>query len=332
METKSNKETYYVLDLVRFISAFLIILIHTHPFEDINNTLDDILINTFCRMGVPFFFMITGFFIEQKIKKDGLNIKLFLNTSKRMLWLCFIWALIYLPVFLINASPNGTLQEQLERFIKVTFIDCVGYHLWYLLSCSIGVMLLYWFKRKFINQNIPLVVTIIIYLIGCCLNADFSRNGLFFALPFLFLGTWIYNNRSLMKTSYLILLSCLFGFIHAFEVMFVVQNFAEINNGDLWICLYPLAYLLFNLFLRIQLKESKSWIKLRNISKMIYYSHMYFVLIYMLFTEEILGFLGVPFVRLKTDVLIFTLINTVLFSVIYVYLSDEKFPTLKKLM
>ena len=54
------------LDTFRFMVAFLIVAIHVYPFVSINSELDYYFTHVFCRIGVPLFLMITGYFILPK--------------------------------------------------------------------------------------------------------------------------------------------------------------------------------------------------------------------------------------------------------------------------
>ena len=54
------------LDTFRFIVSFLILAIHVYPFVTINSEVDYYFTHVFCRIGVPLFLMITGYFILPK--------------------------------------------------------------------------------------------------------------------------------------------------------------------------------------------------------------------------------------------------------------------------
>ena len=58
------------MDKFRIIAAILIIAIHIFPFASINETLDFVFTHVICRIGVPFFFMITGYFVLPKAIED----------------------------------------------------------------------------------------------------------------------------------------------------------------------------------------------------------------------------------------------------------------------
>ena len=53
------KKQYAAVDIAKYVSALLVVCIHTFPFIDINEMLNTYFIQTICRLAVPFFFMIS---------------------------------------------------------------------------------------------------------------------------------------------------------------------------------------------------------------------------------------------------------------------------------
>lgn len=58
-----RNKSYTGIDFARFVFALLIIAIHTSPLASFNETGDFILARVIARTGVPFFFMVSGFFL-----------------------------------------------------------------------------------------------------------------------------------------------------------------------------------------------------------------------------------------------------------------------------
>ena len=56
------KRQYSAIDIARYISALLVVCIHTFPFLEISETFNTYWIHTICRLAVPFFFTTSGFF------------------------------------------------------------------------------------------------------------------------------------------------------------------------------------------------------------------------------------------------------------------------------
>ena len=67
-----HKMFYSHLDILKYISSILIIILHLRPFLNISNELDLASNNIITRICVPIFFIITGYFVAKK-EKDNLN-------------------------------------------------------------------------------------------------------------------------------------------------------------------------------------------------------------------------------------------------------------------
>ena len=58
-----QKKNYGAIDNFRFLAALLIVAIHTSPLASFSGTADFLVTYCFGRIAVPFFFMVTGFFV-----------------------------------------------------------------------------------------------------------------------------------------------------------------------------------------------------------------------------------------------------------------------------
>ena len=57
-------------DFVKLFMALLIVAIHVYPFSSVSSELDFFFTHVFCRIGVPFFLMTTGYFVLSRAMKD----------------------------------------------------------------------------------------------------------------------------------------------------------------------------------------------------------------------------------------------------------------------
>lgn len=78
-----------------------------------------------CRTAVPFFFMVTGYFIVPKMKT---NRKAVLPSLFKLSFLYGICILLYLPLNLYSGQFQGIGPGGL---LKKIFFDGTFYHLWY---------------------------------------------------------------------------------------------------------------------------------------------------------------------------------------------------------
>ena len=64
-----QKKNYGAIDNFRFLAALLIVAIHTSPLASFSGTADFLVTYCFGRIAVPFFFMVTGFFVLAPYQK-----------------------------------------------------------------------------------------------------------------------------------------------------------------------------------------------------------------------------------------------------------------------
>ena len=67
----ANKNiNYHNIDILKYICAILIIILHLRPFQNYSHNLDLVFNNIITRTCVPIFFLITGYFVSQKEKNN----------------------------------------------------------------------------------------------------------------------------------------------------------------------------------------------------------------------------------------------------------------------
>ena len=65
-----GKKKYGAIDIAKYVSALLVVCIHTFPFYEVSVRLNAYWIQTVCRLAVPFFFVSSGFFFFRKWDKN----------------------------------------------------------------------------------------------------------------------------------------------------------------------------------------------------------------------------------------------------------------------
>ena len=95
---------YAAIDIARYVSALLVVCIHVYPFAGISETFNTYFIQTLCRLAVPFYFVVSGFFFFRKWDPDEeeANEAHFKRYEWRILKLYLIWSVIYLPYVIWN--------------------------------------------------------------------------------------------------------------------------------------------------------------------------------------------------------------------------------------
>lgn len=189
------------LDILKVIMAFLVIALHIFPVSKIGGIQGLIsyeIASGITRIAVPTFFLISGFFLRNK-----LNDKAYLwKYAKRILLLYVVWQIIYLPD-LYRFYTLGWFSHT-SMVLKLIY----GYwHLWYLLATVLAVGLLYLVRTLSITSKTYLIVLLLIigYVFQILIQADLlhhnldiqflyevigtTRNYLFFAFPMMLIGT-----------------------------------------------------------------------------------------------------------------------------------------------
>ena len=121
------------IEYFRIAAAFLVVAIHCSPLLTYSETADFIFTRVLARAAVPFFFMVTGYFVIGKAEKTRKFLK-----KTGVIYLASI--LLYLPLNLYagnfkGLTPGAALTQLL---FEGTF-----YHLWYLPAALLGVLVAY---------------------------------------------------------------------------------------------------------------------------------------------------------------------------------------------
>lgn len=146
------------IDLLKVICAFLIVLLHTYC-HDTNSTIDwihDIL----CNIAVPFFFIVSGYYFTDGLKKSESPTLFIRKYLKRMGTMYLFWTIITLPVAwykIIGISYHGAaIWFKILYLIRLFFLTgSLGIY-WYILSLIYGCIMLYW---AFLHNKIWILST-----------------------------------------------------------------------------------------------------------------------------------------------------------------------------
>ena len=170
---------------------------HTSPLDSFAPGADFWLTRVLARVAVPFFFMVSGYFLSQKN---------WAHTGKFLKKTALVYALavvLYLPLNWYNGGFASPLQ-----WLQKLLLDGTLYHLWYFPAVLLGVVI----ARNLARLPAPAALSLagLLYLIGVggdsyygftaavpalktlydgiFLVFSYTRNGLFFAPLFLLLG------------------------------------------------------------------------------------------------------------------------------------------------
>jgi len=256
----ARNEAYPWIDRFRLLAALMVVAIHTAPLASLHAQADAYVTLVLCRVAVPFFFMVSGFFLFRGGFANMENVKRFLLRTAGMYGISM---LLYLPINLYAG------QLSFPAVIGDVLIDGTMYHLWYFPALMLGVLVVTWLLRR-LRVRGTLIVAAVLYVIGLLgdsyygltegipfLNAayealftvfDYTRNGLFFAPLFLSLGAWFAQRQGTFSRGMAaggligsLLLMCAEGFI--------VHRLDWVRHDSMYVFLVPCMFFLFALLL-----------------------------------------------------------------------------------
>ncbi len=274
---KINKLNYQNLNILKYISAILIVILHLRPFLNFSNELDLAFNNIVTRICVPIFFIITGYFVAKKEKDSEDYIKSYI---KKTIPLYLTWSLLYVPVIIVTMIQHlPTINEYLAKInialpllvaliilllpIVILLALCytgIYYHLWYFPAIIFSLLVLKKWKKKF-NIKYLLVISFVLLLFGATetyygvlpfsakkllsyyYNIFFTtRNFLFFGLFYVVLGYYMGTKEKLYSKYCFVKLVVSF-FLLTFEAI-LLHDIDRLDSNILLSCV-PLTYYLF---------------------------------------------------------------------------------------
>ena len=202
----AQKHIYPGINCFKLLAALFVIMIHTSPLTSVSPEADFVLTRIIARTAVPFFFMVTGFFVLPKALGDT---RRGLRYLRRIGLIYLASMLLYLPVNLYAGHFNGA---GLGGLLKMILTDGTFYHLWYLPALLLGFALV-WAGLAYLPAKAVFLISVFLYLTGLPGDSyygflkegsviytvyegifhvsSYTRNGLFYAPVFLMLGYMI---------------------------------------------------------------------------------------------------------------------------------------------
>lgn len=285
---------YGGIDIFKLIAAFMVVAIHVGPLSSINENLDFYITYVLFRVAVPFFLMVSGYFVLHKMltSSDGVNIlKTFL---KKIIVLYLIATLLYIPINLYAGHFENI--KSIGSILKMFLFDGTFYHLWYMPSVIMGSMLIFILSKKFDLKQV-FVITLILYVMGLLGDSyygviynvkyikcfydflfkffDYTRNGIFYAPIFLMIGVLFRGRKKVLKRSvniYGLTLSIVFLLIEGM----ILRNLNLQRHSSMYIFLIPLVVFLFSFILSFNIGNKKT---LRSLSMYVYIIHPFVIVL-----------------------------------------------------
>jgi surface polysaccharide O-acyltransferase-like enzyme len=191
------------LDAFRLIAILFVVALHIELNHDLPEEVA-VLIRLGSRWAVPFFFILTGYFLgpdEPAILRKSAT------QSARLLWIFCFASLLYVPAVILAVGVRTGLLQILQ---PATFAYGTQYHLWFLSSMFVGLQIIHAAYRFGLQKYLPFLAAMIVLLALATgsygalygwngLNSpqfDFARHLL--SVPFMWIGLAVARGKHFM--------------------------------------------------------------------------------------------------------------------------------------
>lgn len=317
-----NKENipYFSIYCLKAMGAFFIICIHCYaPWP----------IFPIIRTAVPFFFMISGFFLYRDDRNQ--SITTCIKSFRKIFWLTLYANIFYYLCFYV---PNDLFPfTSTKNLIKCIFFgNKLGFHLWYLNAYLETLIIVIIFqslnKLNFLWFIIPVFVIWGLltgkyqFLLPCFPNDLLvSRNFLTMGIPCFGIGWLIkkYHIRILSIIRYPILFTTFLLILSEFEIS-LLRYSDNFIGGDYIISTYPLAASILITCIKFPLFGKRSIMEYvgKNWATYIYIFH---ILVLNLFSRLNSKYLELP--AFTTPFIVFSV--TIFFIIVWQKSSEKSF-------
>ncbi|MBO0410172.1 acyltransferase [Enterococcus hulanensis] len=209
-------DNFKMVDIIKYLSAFLVICIHCNPIVK-DPHLNYFIKQFICRTAVPFFFVSSAFFVRRGMQYKPAYLKHYLkNLGKSYI----IWSIVFIPIGVDWINQNLRLSHNMLPLALVFGLIHVGtyYHLWYipaLLLSLLGVAK----ALNYFSYKTLLFISTLLYLFGSLetyygymskgwLKTFFdliiqifftTRSGFLFGMVFVVIGFIIYDYQEQLQ-------------------------------------------------------------------------------------------------------------------------------------
>lgn len=232
------------LDICRVPAALLVAAIHCSPLLSYSAGADFVLTRVAARVAVPFFFMLTGYFVLGDVGK--------LASALKKTALVYLAAmLLYLPLNIYSGQLPG---------LREVLLDGTFYHLWYFPAVLTGLVIAWglsklrggvWLAAALYLLGLPGdswfgLVRSLPWLAGVYEAIGYTRNGLFFAPLFLLMGSRARPGRGAEG------LALAAAFAAMLAEALVLRRLGWQKHDSMYIMLPCVMYFLFRLLLGLR--------------------------------------------------------------------------------
>lgn len=280
-------ERYDMINILRVVCAYLVIIVHLATFASVSQGLESIFSDFICRIAVPFFFITSGYFFYTNVNKEGY----FQNYSKKLILIYIGITLTYLVALIPASIYLNFINKGVIYTIKAVLVNGVVESLWYFPALIISIVFVYFFIKRDLIKSL-MIISIILFFIGLSGDSylelikntqlikivnvynfifDSTRNGITFGVPFITIGALIKRYSINEKIKKPLMLLILFTVIYGVEVHYLLKS----GSHDIYFSLALVSPIIFIMALKSKVSISNETSKcLKEMSLWIYAFHI----------------------------------------------------------
>ncbi len=291
------------VDVMKFICAILVVIIHAPPLQSYNDTANFILVEIIARIAVPYFFICAGYFFFRKINMQDGKIGKSINNYKylkkyiiNLLKIYAFWTIFFLLWWVpLWYKGDYLTYENIKGYVISIFLTGSYYHLWYIVALVYGMLFTFLIIR-YAQLKVVIAIAVIFYFIGTfvysyswILNDSILIRtfiklfetlgsvsvGLFRAFPYLIMGAVFAKYRLKITLTLSTVLSVICLVLVGLEVLFLKTS-GGFRFSYVFLTGFT-AFFIFNTVSKIKLKDRALYPLLRKFSSIIYFVHPMFI-------------------------------------------------------
>lgn len=267
------------IDIWKLIMAFAVVAIHAPEYLFPNDRVYPEAVKVFISLAVPYFFIVSGFFMMKKVDQ-GCNLickkTYLLRRAKSLIKIYCYWLIVYLPLSLWGyLSSSDSIYNILKEYIRDVLINggsLYAHQLWYIYSLSF-ISLIVALCINWKNSIEYLFVLFFCIRLACYFDGDVLYS--FHNLTKRILGGGVYVTAGMLCYKYKYRINRQFLITIGGLLLLAISSFAwQIEFTNLFGGV--LLFLVVERFKR--LPDKINYKNIRAASMWIYYIHMYIVM------------------------------------------------------
>lgn len=297
---------YNLVDLSKWVMAIFVVALYGHPFVDISADWDYYTSGVLTRLAVPYFFMVSGFFLFSKMPIGKIYWERIKKYCIRLGKILIAWSIIYLPMAVYDIWHHADHWHRFQIIlIHTVFQGTLSIHLWYLHASIVAAGTLYFFFSKGFTLKKIITLALLLYLIPVL---TYSYHGFYeeyfseiwivkniaapigkvfdvgggwtIGLLYMSLGCFFAWHRAVYRVSYIFSLLVIALIAFGIESYLIREYFLvyPLDKGNIFSYVMILVVgALFLLSINVNLKDNPIYKHLREQSLFIYLVHPWFL-------------------------------------------------------